>query len=62
MTTYFTYENNKTKSKELVVVELASAIEVSTEYILTGNMNEFLKWSRRSLQSLELLVQLICKR
>ena len=40
MTTLSTYENNKAELKGQVVVELASALGVTTDYILTGAENE----------------------
>lgn len=40
MTTLSTYENNKADLKGPVVVELASALGVTTDYILTGSNNE----------------------
>lgn len=40
MTTLSTYENNKAELKGQVVVELAGALGVTTDYILTGAENE----------------------
>ena len=40
MTTLSTYENNKAELKGQVVVELAGALGVTTDYILTGCSNE----------------------
>lgn len=40
MTTLSTYENNKAELKGQVVVELADALGVTTDYILTGNTVE----------------------
>ena len=40
MTTLSTYENNKAELKGAVVVELANALGVTTDYILTGSSNE----------------------
>ena len=40
MTTLSTYENNKAELKGQVVVELANALGVTTDYILTGADNE----------------------
>lgn len=40
MTTLSTYENNKAELKGSVVVELANALGVTTDYILTGSSNE----------------------
>ena len=40
MTTLSTYENNKAELKGQVVVELATALGVSTDYILTGSNNK----------------------
>lgn len=40
MTTLSTYENNKAELKGPVVVELAEALGVSTDYILTGASDE----------------------
>lgn len=42
MTTLSTYENNKAELKGQVVVELANALGVTTDYILTGSSNELL--------------------
>lgn len=40
MTTLSTYENNKAELKGQVVVEIASALGVTTDYILIGNTVE----------------------
>ena len=40
MTTLSTYENNKAELKGQVVVEIANALGVTTDYVLTGNTVE----------------------
>lgn len=40
MTTLSTYENNRAELKSQIVVEIATALDVTTDYLLTGSDNE----------------------